>query len=205
MIDKENILQAYRFRHACKVFDPEKMIPSDTLEAILESFRLSPSSFGMEPWRMILIRDAKLKKALKPHCWNQEQITTASHLLVMLAQTKKVQEHAYIDAMFSRRNLSSEAKEQYIKRYKDFIKDKDMYSWCSKQIYLASGNLATTAAMLGVDSCFIEGFEKKGVEELLALDTTKEEVALIVTLGYRLHEPPSKQRRSLDEIVEYRD
>ncbi|HZF71558.1 nitroreductase family protein, partial [Sulfuricurvum sp.] len=76
-------LEAMAFRHACKQFDTEKQIPSEHFESILEVARTSPSSFGMEPWRLIVVRKPNLRKALKSACWNQNQITDCSELVIL--------------------------------------------------------------------------------------------------------------------------
>jgi len=221
MIEKSKILEAYNFRHACKKFDVEKKIPQEDMEFLVETFRLSPSSFGMEPWRLIIVTNHELKKALKPHCWHQAQIDTCSHLVVVISKTALVEDDAYIEKMFARRPLKKDEKISYIATVKSFLKEitmnfvtrymyrsalktKALYEWCSRQNYLASANMATSAAMIGIDSCFIEGFKKEKVEEVLGLDISKEEVSVLLPLGYRVNESKEKFRLSVSEIVEYR-
>lgn len=221
MINKEAILEAYQFRHACKVFDESKKISEEDMHFLLETFRLSPSSFGMEPWRLIVITDDALKAKLKPHCWNQAQITSCSHLVVVVAKTAFMSDDAYIEKMFARRPLKEADKMSYIEKFKHYLKEnimgfivkkmykssikiKPIYEWASRQNYLASANMATSAAMIGIDSCFIEGFKKEKVEEVLGIDETIEDVSVLLPLGYRIKEQPPKFRLSMDEIVEYR-
>ncbi len=221
MIEKNKILEAYNFRHACKTFDPEKKIPQEDFDFLLETFRLSPSSFGMEPWRLMVITDDALKEKLKPHCWHQAQITTCSHLVVVIAKTAQVQDDAYITKMFDRRPLKEDEKLSYIKVFKTYIKDqvmglivkkmyssaikvKPVYEWASRQNYIATANMATSAAMIGIDSCFIEGFKKEEVEEILGIDNTMEDISVLLPLGYRVKEPKEKFRLAIDEIVTYK-
>lgn len=204
MIQKDKILEAYNFRHACKSFDESKKIPKEDMDFLLETFRLSPSSFGMEPWRLIVITDDELKAKLKPHCWNQAQITTCSHLVVVVAKTALVQDDTYISKMFSRRPIDEDAKKSYISLFKDYLKEKPIYEWCSRQNYLASANMATSAAMIGIDSCFLEGFVKEEIESVLGIDTTKEDISVLLPLGYRVNEAQKKFRLDINEIVEYR-
>jgi len=218
MIKKQDILEAYNFRHACKIFDKDKKISEEDFDFLLETARLSPSSFGMEPWRYLVITNQELKEKIKPSCWNQDQIDTCSHLVVILADTKAVQDEEYIKKMFSRRGLNEDDTKNYVQKFKEYLKDKMMnfvtryfykkftedraiYEWCSRQTYIAAANMTTSAAMIGIDSCFIEGFEKEKVEETLELDTSKEELALILTFGYRVNGQKPKYRLNIDEIV----
>ncbi len=203
MNKKELFLNMMHFRHACKIFDETKVINDEDLDYLLEAFRLSPSSFGMEPWRLLVIADKKIKKDLKPLCWNQNQITTCSHLIVIKIDKKSVLDDEYIKKMFARRGLSEDATKAYIKRYKEFLKNQDISCWCKKQCYIAAANMMSAAAFIGIDSCPIEGFDKEEVERYFELDTKKEEIALILTFGYRLKAAPKKQRLSKNEFVTF--
>jgi nitroreductase len=194
--------QAQRFRHACKEFDG-RAIPEDDFLYILEAGRLAPSSFGMEPWRFLVVTDPAKKEALRPLCWNQKQITTCSHLVVVKNQIAAVQDDEYIRKMFARRGLDPEATEAYIKRYKEFVARQDIGAWTAKQCYIASEAMLLAAAFKKIDSCPIEGLEKERVEEYLGLDPAKEQVAIILTFGYRKRPQPPKKRLSLEELVEW--
>ncbi len=195
---------ALEFRHACKIFDTSRKIEDEDLLYILEATRLSPSSFGMEPWRFLVIENQQIKKELQPLCWNQKQITTCSHLVVIKNQTGLVQDDEYIWKMFKRRGLDEEATKAYIQKYKSFLKLQDIDCWTSKQCYIAMETMLLAAAFKKIDSCPIEGFEREKVEEYLGLDSSKERVAIIVALGYRLKEAPKKNRLPLEELVEFR-
>ena len=202
MVEKEQILQAFYERHATKVFDNDKKIDTEEIKLILECARLSPTSFGMEQHRILHIQDAQLKQKLRPLCWDQEQITSCSDLLVLSAITDAVKPNTdYVTKMFARRGLSQEHTQAYLKRYEDFLSDKDIECWAQKQCYITLGNIMSVASMRGIDSCAIEGFETKAVEELLGFDTQKQRVAVIVALGYRVNEQPQKYRLTMDEIV----
>ncbi|MEA3291769.1 MAG: NAD(P)H-dependent oxidoreductase [Pseudomonadota bacterium] len=204
------VLQALEFRHACKKFDPERKIPKEDLEAILECGRFSPSSFGMEPWKFLVLQDRDLRERLRKPCWNQPQITESSDVVVILTKTKAVRpDTEYVNRMFARRGLPEEAKTAYIARYKSHMESEveplmSYYAWGSKQCYIALGNMMTAAAAAGIDSCPIEGFEKKPVEKVLEIDTGQFEVAVIMALGYRAGEQSPRLRLRFDEVVEYR-
>lgn len=198
-----NFMEAMNFRHACKVFENKK-IPTNEFEQILEVARLSPSSFGMEHWKFLVIRDEILREKLQPLCWNQKQITTCSELVIIIAKTKDLVSDDYLSFMFKRKGLDENTTNAYIEKYRGFLEgEKNIYSWSSKQCYIALANMMTYSATIGIDSCAIEGFEKEKVEKLLDIDTTKEEVSVLVTFGYRKNEQQSKKRLDMKEIVEY--
>ncbi|TQV63599.1 MAG: NAD(P)H-dependent oxidoreductase [Sulfurovum sp.] len=209
MISNEAILEALNFRHACKIFDESKKILDENMDILLQSARLSPSSFGMEHWRLLMIEDKDLREKLRLSCWNQPQITTASCVMVILAKTDDVSNPNYIRKMFERKNLDADAIELYMKKYSQFIEQKissnSLFEWSARQCYILASQIALSGAMMGIDSCYIEGFVKNEVEEMLEIDTEKEQVALIMTFGYRLNpQPEKKYRLDMNEIVKIR-
>ena len=199
---------AMAFRHACKRFDTEKTIPEAAFDALLETIRLSPSSFGMEPWRVIVVRSRELREALKPLCWNQNQITEASELLIFTTDNDAVRGNTeYVKKMFARRGLDAAMTAAYLKRYADYLAPLEadarlLENWTAKQCYIAAANLMTHAASLGIDSCPIEGFEKAKVEACLQLPEGRH-VALMVALGYRVNPQPERSRLAREEIVSF--
>lgn len=205
-----SFMQAMSFRHACKKFDPTRQISEADFQQILEFGRLSPSSFGMEHWRFIVVQTPELREQLRVACGGQAQITDSSHVVVIVAKTAAVQPASdYVKRMFARRGLPAEAREAYLGRYAahqahEVAPLMSTFAWASKQCYIALANMMTGAASLGIDSCAIEGFAKTSVESLLALDTTQEEVAVLVAFGYRASAQTPALRQSLAELVEYR-
>ncbi len=208
-MQKEQFLEAMDFRHACKIFDETKKISSEDLEFILEVGRLSPSSFGMEPWKFLVVQNQELKEKLRPFCWDQPQITTCSDLVVILSKIDQLKpQNEYVGKMFARRDMPKEYYEKYLSVYashleKTMSSDENILSWGARQCYIAMGNMMTAAAAIGIDSCAIEGFEKEKVEEVLAIDKTKYQLAVIIPFGYRINPQPSKFRLDIKEIVEY--
>jgi len=206
---KEQFLEVMNFRHACKVFDENKKIKSEDLDFILEVGRLSPSSFGMEPWKFLVVQNQELKEKLRPFCWNQPQITTCSDLVIILAKIEELKPNStYVKNMFGRRNLSTENYEKYLELYgnhlsKTMSSDENILAWSARQCYIAMGNMMTGAASIGIDSCPIEGFEKEKIEEILQLDSSQYQLAVIVPFGYRINEQSEKLRWTKEEIVSY--
>lgn len=202
-------LEAMAFRHACKRFDTEKQIPAEEFESILDVCRISPSSFGMEPWRLIVVRDPNLRKALKPSCWNQTQITECSELVIFTTDNDLVRSDTkYVKKMFERRGLPPEAVENYVGVYKNYLAEIEndellLQNWTAKQCYIACANMMTYAATLKIDTCPIEGFDREAVEAILDLPEGHS-VALICAFGYRVNPQSERKRLPIEQIVEYR-
>jgi len=197
------------FRHACKAFDENKTIPDEQMRYILETGRKSPSSFGMEGWKFLVITNEALKAKLRPACWDQVQITSSSHLVIVLAAIENVKvESGEVKKRFARREMPQESLDMYMDIYakhleKTLSTDENIYHWTAKQTYIALANMMTAAAYIGVDSCPIEGFEKEKVEEILSLDTSKWQVSVLVPFGYRINKQSTQQRLAFEEVVEF--
>ncbi|MFI8708368.1 NAD(P)H-dependent oxidoreductase [Bacillus sp. NPDC077411] len=217
---KEEILKAYQFRHACKVFDVNKKISDEDFHFILETGRLSPSSFGFEPWKFVVIQNQDLRKKLLPIAWGaQKQLPTASHFVVILARKKE--DMMYNSSYISNFMINIQRLPQDVVNVKgDFYKtfqesdfnllesDRAMFDWASKQTYIALGNMMTAAAQIGIDSCPIEGFHQEKVESLLREEGIMSGdtfgVSCLVAFGYRLEEPQhEKTRQTMDMVVEW--
>jgi nitroreductase len=216
---KQEILKAYQFRHACKAFDTNKKISDEDFHFILETGRLSPSSFGFEPWKFVVIQDAALRDKLKPVSGGaQGQLPTASHFIVILARRKEGLRHdsVHVNKMMKNiHHMPEEVVQGLSGFYKSFVEtelednDRLIFEWASKQTYIALGNMMTAAAQIGIDSCPIEGFDKKQVTSILQnegiINANDFGVACMVAFGYRQEDPKRpKTRQNLDEIVEWR-
>lgn len=204
------VLEALRFRHACKKFDPQKKISGPDLDTILEAALLSPSSFGMEPWKFLVLESMDIREKLRPACWDQPQVTDSSQVVVILAKPSLVDpSNSYIRRSFERRQLPEDMTNAYVQKYKSHMETEvypcmSLYAWCSKQCYIALANIMTAAASLGIDTCPMEGFEKKKVEKILEVNTDEYEVAVLVALGYRAGPQSHRARWERDALIEYR-
>ena len=201
--------EAMDFRHACKIFDETKKISSDDLNFILEAGRKSPSSFGQEPWKFLVITNPELKVKIRPFCWDQPQITTCSHLVVIVAAIESTKPtSSEVLRKFNRRGLPKDMVDAYIKKYTShledtFSSDEKTFAWTSRQTYIARANMMTAAAIRGIDSCPIEGFEKQNVEKVLNLNTKEYQLSVIVPFGYRIKEQSTQIRDKFEDIVEF--
>ena len=209
MNKKEEFLKIMDFRHACKLFDETKKITDEDMHYILEVARKSPSSFGMEAWKFLVITNDELKSKLKPFCWNQVQITTCSHLVIVLAGIENLKvESGVVQKQLMRRDMPQEKLNSFIELYASHLSDtlssnEKIYQWSARQTYIASANMMNAAANIGIDSCPIEGFEKDNIEKVLDLDTSKYQVAMILPFGYRINEQSKQLRSSFESVVEF--
>ncbi len=214
----ETIIKAFQFRHACKNFDGNKAVSNEDFDTILEAAHLSPSSFGFEPWKLIVVQDEEIKKKLFPIAWGaQNSLKGASHLVILLARKKSdtIYSSDYVThIMRDVQKLPEQIVEGKREAFRNFQQndfnllesDRALFDWASKQTYIAMANMLTTAAFLGIDSCPIEGFHQKAVEELLAneglLDQNQFGVSVMASFGYRAEAPAfEKTRQPLSDIV----
>ena len=216
---RKQIVDAFNFRHACKEFDSSKKIPDEDFKVILESARLSPSSFGLEPWKFLVVQNLKLREKIRPFCWGAyTQLPTASHLIVILARKGEEMKYSseYIRSTMSEIQKSTpEVVEKRLERLKSFQQndfdltdERKLFDWARMQTYIVLGNMMTSAALLGIDSCPIEGFDIAKVQDILVqekvLDATHFHISCMAAFGYRLTNPKiKKMRRSLDEVSEW--
>ena len=217
---KEVILEAFKYRYATKEFDPEKKLSKEAIDFILETARLSPSSFGFEPWHFIVVQDPKVRELLKPLAWGAPvKLDTASHFVLALSMKAPMTkwDSEYISWMMKEiKQFPKEVQEMYGTFYKEFQErdfsldtDKKLFDWATKQNYIALGNMMTAAALNGIDSCPIEGFHEEKVnaflKEHLDVDTTKYGIAYMVAFGYRKQDPAQpKTRRPIDKVVTWK-
>lgn len=218
-IKKQDILNAFQFRHATKEFDPTKKIAKEDFELILEAARLSPSSVGYEPWKFLVIQNPELREKLREISWGaQGQLPTASHFVVILARTIKDTKYdsAYVkDQMLNVKKFPPELFDKIKERYKSFQEkdlnllenERTMLDWAGKQTYIALANMMTTAALIGIDSCPIEGFDFDKVQKLLEEENLLEDghlsVSVMAAFGYRKAEPRPKTRKEMQDIVQW--
>ncbi|WP_374706616.1 NAD(P)H-dependent oxidoreductase [Paenibacillus sp. J2TS4] len=215
---KQEIIDAFYFRHATKTFDPAQLIPEEDFRFILEAGRLSPSSVGYEPWRFLVIQNKELREKLREVAWGaQGQLPTASHFVVILARRDVKYDSEYVlNLQKNVKNYPDHLIEKLMPRYKEFQEsdwhlldsERALFDWSCKQTYIALGNMMTAAALIGIDSCPIEGFDYDKAHEILRkeglLEDGKLDISVMVAFGYRANEPKySKSRLNLEEIVQW--
>jgi nitroreductase len=218
-LTKQQILEAFQFRHATKEFDPDKKISDEDFQFILEAGRLSPSSVGYEPWKFVIIQNMKLRERLREVAWGaQGQLPTASHFVVILARTIKDTKYDsdYVkNQMLNVKGVPEEIFAQMRIRYQSFQEedlnllenDRAIFDWACKQTYIALGNMMTAAALIGIDSCPIEGFHFEKVQQILKEEGLLEDghlaISVMAAFGYRAREPRPKTRKDINEVVQW--
>ena len=203
------VIEALTFRYATKQFDSARKIDAETWSALEQSLILTPSSFGLQPWKFIVITDAGLREQLVSHSWRQRQVADCSHLIVMAVQ-KSVDE-AYIDRFVARiaevRGVTAESLAGYRGMMTGSI---GMMSpeWAARQAYIALGQFMLAAALLGIDTCPMEGFLPAKYDELLGLEARGLTTAVLCPAGYRAagdkYADVAKVRFAADDVIERR-
>ena len=212
-IPTSDLLGALHWRYATKSFDPSKKLPAEMLDALLESLVLSPSSFGLQPWKFLVVEDPSLRAKLRAESWNQTQVTDASQLIVFTARETleigDLDEHLAKPAAV--RGIEVSVLEPLRQMMTGFIagkSDEELFVWNSRQLYIALGQLMTAAALLGVDSCPLEGLSPAAYDEILGLAGSGYRTVCACVLGYRADDDKyaatPKVRYPRERVVEVR-
>lgn len=204
-----NFIHHQNWRYATKKFDASKKIAPEDLNILKEAIRLSSSSYGLQPYKVLIIENMELREKLKAAAWGQSQITDASQVIVFANQinigNKEID--AYVRNISETRGIPTEN----LSGYGDFMKSKitsmaqDLKSiWTSKQTYLALGNLLNAAAELQIDVTPMEGFDTTAFNEILGLTEKGLNASVIATIGYRHKDDETqhhkKVRKSHEEL-----
>ncbi|RVT76735.1 NAD(P)H-dependent oxidoreductase [Flavobacterium sufflavum] len=202
-------IEHQNWRYATKKFDATKKISNEDLNTLKEAIRLSSSSYGLQPYKVIIVENPELRAKIQPAAWGQSQIVEASHLIIFANETQLDEQHIddYIANISETRNIPVDS----LAGYSDFMKSKILTLpedtkniWTAKQTYLALGNLLNAAAELKIDVTPMEGFVPEQVNEILGLEKLGLNTSLIATLGYRHEEDATqhykKVRKSQDEL-----
>ena len=213
-IDAETMLAAHKQRYATKQFDAAKKIPAETWAALEEALVLSPSSFGLQPWKFIVITNQEIKNALVTESWGQRQIADASHLVVFAVKHPLTagDVRRFIERTSEVRGTPMEKLAGYEKVIVGFLEKPpyplDVKEWASRQLYIALGNFMTSAALLGVDTCPMEGLNPSGYDKVLGLEGSGYHTVAACPAGYRSedckHAGLPKVRYHADDVIDRR-
>jgi len=199
-ISTDLLLQQFTWRYAVKKFDPTRKIDSPTWKSLEQVLVLSPSSYGLQPWRFVIITDATVKAQLPAISWRQTQPLDCSHMVVLAAAEKL--DAAYIDDQIQQiaaaRGVAPESLVGYRKMLISAIGSVDShFEWNAKQVYLALGQLMSAAALLGIDTCPMEGIDPAAYDTLLGLKNSGYRSVVGCALGYR---DPSDTYASMKKV-----
>ena len=205
-----NIIESLEWRYACKKFDPSKKLTDDQIETLKNAFNLTPTSFGLQPVKMIIIKDQELKDEIFPHAYFQEQVKTCSHLLVICIDT--VVDENTVDKYFDYEKKVRGTSEEVVGTFRKQLKE--MYGSMSPeaiekssvfQTYIILGNLMTVCAVEKIDNCPMEGFVPDKVDELLNLKEKNLKSVLMLPVGFRAEDDimnsMKKVRKPLEDII----
>jgi nitroreductase len=209
-ISPDTVLGQLRWRYATKKFDPTKKIPSDVWAKLEQAVVLAPSSYGLQPWKFIVVTSPEVRKQLHPASYNQTQILDASHLVVFAARNPPapVDVERHIARTAQVRGLKPEVLNDYKQRMLGSISrmtEADAFAWAARQCYIALGVFLSSAALFGVDACPMEGFQNAQYDEILGLKAKGLSAVVIATAGHRAADDPAasltKSRFDVNDVV----
>ncbi len=213
-ISGNQVVEQLQWRYATKVFDGQKKISDADWRSLEETLLLSASSYGLQPWKFIVVTDPAVRESLVAHSWNQRQVADASHLVVFAVHRQMSEAHVdrYVERVIEVRGGEVEAllgyRNMMVRDVVDGPRGQGEAStqWAKLQAYIALGNLMTAAAMMGIDTCPMEGFVAEKYDEILGLRERGLTSAVLCPVGYRAQgdkyaELP-KVRFPADELIE---
>ncbi len=210
-VTPDHLLGQLRWRYAVKKFDAARRIPAETWGALIESLVLSASSYGLQPWKFFVVETPETRAQLLPHSWGQKQVVEASHLIVFALKNGVGADDA---TRLARRTaevqgVPVDATDGYRKMVTHSLTSKpqaEVDVWMTHQIYIALGHFLTSAALLGIDTCPMEGFVPAKYDEILGLPEKGYRSVVLATAGYRAADDPHaakpKVRFETTEVVE---
>jgi nitroreductase len=210
-INNEQLLRQLNWRYSTKQFDPQRKISAADWTTLEEALLLTPSGGGLQPWKFIVVTDPSVRARLTPASYGQAQINDASHLVVFAAKNNfneaDVDAHLKNLAQIQGAPLAALAplRGMLVSSVIQALDEPARNAWARNQAYIALGNLVNSAALLGIDACPMEGFDRAKYDEILGLKAKGLASAVIATLGYRLptdkYANAPKVRFSKEEVL----
>lgn len=214
-LSPQAVLDRLNWRYATKKFDPNKKISDADWQALEQTLVLSPSSFGLQPWKFLVVRNPELRQQLVEHAWGQSQVADASHLVVFASRSTVVGEDVdrQVQRMSEVQGTPVEKLEGFGNTVKGYLNEPpfplEPRKWADKQTYIALGFFMYTAAVMGIDACPMEGFIPGKYDEILGLTEQGYSSVALCTVGYRAEDDKSadrpKVRYPTAEVVSYID
>ncbi|MBN9299843.1 MAG: NAD(P)H-dependent oxidoreductase [Filimonas sp.] len=196
------LLESLEWRYATKQFDADRKIDHAQLTYLKRAIQLSPSSYGLQLYKVLIVSSEMVKAQLKPLAWGQSQISDCSHLFIFCNFTTC--DHAHIDAYISQATREQNLAPGQLDEYKLFIKEKiaekqpaEMQAWLQQQPYLAVSNLLTACAALQIDACPMEGFDAAKINQVLGLPEQHLNALVMVAVGYRHSQDAAQHRKKI--------
>ncbi len=208
----QEIIAALRWRYATKKFDAAQKIPAETWAALEESLVLAPSSFGLQPWKFIVVQDSAIRQQLLEKSWGQAQVTDASHFVVLTARTDvtAADVDAWVKQMAAVQSMPAESAAGFqgvVQGFVDRMSPPERHAWNTRQVYIALGQLMTAAAAISIDTCPMEGISPPDYDKILKLQGTGYATAVACALGYRAADDKyasmPKARFEKSKVIQY--
>lgn len=213
-VDNEILHSQMNWRYACKKFDPTKKIREADWNILAETLRLAASSYGLQPWRFLVIQDPALRKQLLPLSWGQTPVTDASHFIVLTYKEKMDEAHIekLVEHTARARNIEPASlvgfKNAMIGDLVEGPRSKIISWWAQRQTYIAMGSFLTTAALMEIDSLPMEGIDPDAYDKVLGLKDSGFKTVAAIACGYRSTEDKyqyaKKVRFPIDDVVLYK-
>jgi nitroreductase len=210
-IDCNQLIGQLNWRYATKQFDPQRKISPEEWTALEEALVLTPSSYGLQPWKFVVVADPAVRERLVPASWGQRQVADASHFVVF-AIKKNLSEQDVDDHLGRIAEVRGVPRES-LGQYRDMMvgsivkgrDEKRRNDWASHQVYIALGSFLTSAALLGIDACPMEGIEPAKYDEILGLNKKGLSSVVAAAAGYRAatdrYSLAKKVRFSRDQVL----
>lgn len=189
-VTPDHAIDRLHWRYAVKQFDASRRIAPEVWAKLEDSLVLSPSSYGLQPWKFFVVNDPTTRQKLLPASWNQKQVVDASHLVVFAvkADVGPAEAERLIQRSSDVRGIPLAALEGYKKMMVGSLTratPEHVRQWMTRQVFIALGVFLTTAAMIGVDACPMEGFEHEKYDSILGLPERGYHSVVVATAGYR--------------------
>jgi len=189
-LSTSSVTEALQWRYATKQFDQNKKISQSDWQILKEALRLTPSSFGLQPYKFVVVTDEKIKEQLTPVCWNQGQVRQCSHFVIFARKSEITIQSVtdYVKLIASTRGVPVESLKYLHEMMNGFVAgstSEKLADWAAKQTYIALGNLMTAAALLKIDNCPMEGISTPDVDRILNLPAQGCHSVVACALGYR--------------------
>ncbi len=205
-----NSIDNLKWRYAVKKFDNDKIIPEEKINILKEAFNLTATSYGLQPYKLVVLSNKELQQQLVEHSWNQQQVVQASHVLIITVPTEISTEDVedYFKLVKEIRNTPDDIINPFKEMLSNNISSKspeELYQWMKNQAYIALGNLMTVAANEKIDTCPMEGFVPEKYDEILGLDKLNLRSVLVLPIGIRAEDcfmkDLAKVRKKTEDIV----
>ena len=208
LLTQAQVLEQLNWRYATKKFDATKKIPESIWKALEQSLVLSPSSFGLQPWKFYVVNNSEIRKQLVEHSWGQTQVVDASHLVVLAIKKDVDNEDVdrYVARMAEVQQVPLEQLQGYGNMVKGFLQNPpyplNENEWAARQTYIALGFFMTCAAMLGIDTCPMEGFVPAKYDEVLGLNKQGYSAVVVCPAGYRAEDDKYASQPKIRYVTE---